>query len=197
MTKSLSRCPSCGGQLKISQYHCSECEIDINGEFEGCIFCNLNDEDRYFALVFLQTGGNIKDVERVMGISYPTVKAKLATLLRNLGVGNGGEAGSPPVDKAAIKAEIKEMKKHLKEKIKGNLHRTLHHKLHGHNKHPGRFSFHLNGDKTEPDSNPDAKEVIDELKAGNIDVAAALRRLRGEKEEKVEDVKEDENHGTD
>ncbi len=200
MKKSLSKCPTCGKQLKISQYHCSECEIDINGEFEGCMFCNLNDEDRYFALVFLQTGGSIKDVERVMGISYPTVKAKLAQLVRNLGLSNGGEPGCcpdddfDPIDKKALKAEIKAVKKRVKEKVRHNLHGAFHDR---HHKHPKRLSFHLNVDETESADKPDAKEVLGELKSGNIDVAAALRRLRGEEKEKVEDVKDEENHGAD
>ena len=189
MKKSLSKCPTCGKHLKISQYHCSECEIDINGEFEGCMFCNLRDEDRYFALVFLQTGGSIKDVERVMGISYPTVKAKLAQLVRNLGLSNGGEPGcyqdddSDAADRASLKAEVRAIKRKVREEVRGNLRRAFHGE---HHRQPKRFSFHLNVDKNESASKPSTKDVIDELKAGNIDVAAALRRLRGEKEETVE-----------
>jgi hypothetical protein len=54
--------------------------INIDGHFAGCSFCRLSDEDRVFALAFLQMEGSIKDMERLMGISYPTVKAKLARL---------------------------------------------------------------------------------------------------------------------
>lgn len=42
----------------------------------------MEDDDRYFCLVFLQCEGSIKDVERVMGISYPTVKGRLERIRR-------------------------------------------------------------------------------------------------------------------
>ena len=183
MKKSLSKCPTCGKQLKISQYHCPECEIDINGEFEGCMFCNLNDEDRYFALVFLQTGGNIKDVERVMGISYPTVKAKLSKLLRNLGVGNGDSAeccagdtekGS---DKHTLRAEIRVMKKGIKEKI----HKKIRDRIHG-GMHRMCIGIDADVEDMKPEDKQHTKDVLADLKAGNIDVASALDQLKGKSE---------------
>ena len=80
MRKHLEKCPACDATLDITSYTCPECGIRIEGCFAGCTFCKLNDEDRLFALVFLQTEGNMKDVERLMGISYPTVKSRLAKL---------------------------------------------------------------------------------------------------------------------
>ncbi len=195
MKKSLSICPTCGGNLKISQYHCPECEIDINGEFDGCMFCNLADEDRYFALVFLQTGGNIRDVERVMGISYPTVKAKLAHLLRSLGVdsdditdnccGTGRIEMEVDVEEDELKAHLKEMKKHLKENIKSHVRQ--------HVRHVGGsgFCFRAGGRVErgeaetvmhgEAPSKEKVDSVITDLKDGKIDVNAALAKLRSKK----------------
>lgn len=81
MTKqreTLSDCPSCDGPLVIRSYRCKGCGTEVSGSFSSCAFCAMGDEDRYFCLVFLQCEGSIKDVERVMGISYPTVKGRLA-----------------------------------------------------------------------------------------------------------------------
>lgn len=89
MKKRLNNCPVCGSNVQIKMYHCSECDTSIEGNFTGCSFCRLNDDDRLFALIFIQTEGNMKDVERVMGISYPTVKARLAKL-------NAALAGDQP-----------------------------------------------------------------------------------------------------
>jgi hypothetical protein len=177
MKKSLSVCPTCGKHLKISQYHCPRCEIDINGEFEGCMFCNLSDEDRYFALVFLQTGGNIKDVERVMGISYPTVKAKLHQLLANLGVGNGccGDERKKVFDKRALKEELKSMKKKLKMKIKHDIHKSFHRQF-----GPAKVHLDVNTKTSGHKERAETRDVLDQLKNGNIDVATALKRLKGE-----------------
>ena len=180
MKKSLSTCPTCGGQLKISQYRCPDCEIDINGEFEGCMFCNLSDEDRYFGLVFLQTGGNIKDVERVMGISYPTVKAKLSKLLRNLGVGNGDSteccAGDTEkgLDRHALRAEIRVMKRGIKEKI----HKKIRDRIHG-GMRQVCIGIEADVEDMKPKDKQQTKGVLADLKAGNIDVATALNRLKG------------------
>jgi hypothetical protein len=84
MKKHLDICPSCCGILEITQYTCPECSVKVEGHFNGCNFCKLSDDDRLFALIFLQTEGNMKDVERLLGISYPTVKARLAKLNASL-----------------------------------------------------------------------------------------------------------------
>jgi hypothetical protein len=80
MKKHLEICPSCCCSLEITRYTCPECAVSIDGHFTGCNFCLLSDDDRLFALIFLQTEGNMKDVERLLGISYPTVKARLSKL---------------------------------------------------------------------------------------------------------------------
>ena len=84
MKNHLNSCPKCASNIKISEYFCPKCRTTIKGDFQGCQFCGLDDEDRLFALVFLQTEGNMKDVERLMGISYPTVKSKLKSINRKL-----------------------------------------------------------------------------------------------------------------
>lgn len=85
MKNHLNYCPKCGSTLKITRYDCPVCSTRMEGEFQGCAFCHLSDEDRLFAHIFIQTEGNMKDVERLMGISYPTVKAKLKNLNNKLG----------------------------------------------------------------------------------------------------------------
>ena len=92
MKNQLSSCPKCDSPLRIARYDCTKCGTRIDGEFTGCSFCRLGDEDRLFALVFIQTEGNMKDVERLMGISYPTVKARLANLNSAL---SGESTGAP------------------------------------------------------------------------------------------------------
>jgi hypothetical protein len=193
MKKNLTLCPSCSGKLKISQYHCSSCGININGEFEGCIFCDLTDEDRYLALVFLQTGGNIRDVERVMGISYPTIKAKLAQLLEHLGVSpeeaNGGrifgdEGEETHHGKFVDHEEIRRFKRELKEKIHGHVHHSIRHAM--------KAAFAPSDENLQPDEksseatgkqDADIKALLNDIKEGKTDVASALKNLRGEKKE--------------
>jgi len=80
MQNHLDACPKCQSHLRITRYDCPVCGSRVEGDFTGCTFCRLSDEDRLFALIFIQTEGNMKDVERVLNISYPTIKARLARL---------------------------------------------------------------------------------------------------------------------
>jgi hypothetical protein len=189
MKKHLVKCPSCSGDLKISQYHCPSCGIDINGEFEGCMFCNLDDEDRYFALVFLQTGGNIRDVERVMGISYPTVKSKLAQLLEHLGVSpEKNHVGSMDEGFARHfgrrhdhRDEVRRIKKGIRDNVHNEVHRSI-------RKAMKSVHIHLEEEGNREDETKDLEvdigTVLSDLKDGRIDVTSALKRLKGEEGEK-------------
>ena len=58
----------------------------MEGRFSGCRFCSLSPEDELFLMTFLKNRGSIKDVERELGISYPTVRAALDSLLDSLGL---------------------------------------------------------------------------------------------------------------
>jgi hypothetical protein len=84
MPEIVTRCPSCRSTLRAVRLHCANCEVAVEGQFDLCPFCRLGDEQRAFALTFLRCRGNIKEVERDMGISYPTVRGKLEDLLRAL-----------------------------------------------------------------------------------------------------------------
>lgn len=84
MKKSIEKCPTCDFPLRITRYSCQHCGTSIEGSFCGCLFCRLSEEERFFAFIFLQTEGNLKDVERLLGISYPTVKARLAKVNSSL-----------------------------------------------------------------------------------------------------------------
>ena len=54
--------------------------------FGACDFCALGDEDREILRVFLSSRGNMKDVERHLGVSYPTARSRFDTLLGRLGL---------------------------------------------------------------------------------------------------------------
>lgn len=84
--KAPSACPVCGGQYETTKLTCSGCKSELSGHFSGCDFCRLNDEEEYFVLTFLKCRGSIKDVEKALGISYPTVRGKLDAVIKKLGL---------------------------------------------------------------------------------------------------------------
>lgn len=79
-------CPVCGGQYETTRLTCSGCNSELSGKFSGCDFCKLTDEEEFFVLTFLKCRGSIKDVEKAMGISYPTVRGKLDAVIKKLGL---------------------------------------------------------------------------------------------------------------
>jgi len=83
--KIVGRCPACGSDLEVTRLQCFNCDTAIEGRFETCRFCLLSREQKEFVEIFLRSRGNIKEVEREMGISYPTVRNRLNQVIEALG----------------------------------------------------------------------------------------------------------------
>lgn len=81
----ISECPVCGKQLNITRMQCTHCHTTIENEFELSSFASLSKEQLRFIEVFLKCRGNIKEVEKVLGVSYPTVRGKLDDIITLLG----------------------------------------------------------------------------------------------------------------
>ncbi|TMD11823.1 MAG: DUF2089 domain-containing protein [Chloroflexi bacterium] len=81
-----STCPVCNHRLATTRLSCPACDTELSGAFTQCEFCVLTDEDREVLRVFLASRGNMKDLERHLGVSYPTARARFDTLLGKLGI---------------------------------------------------------------------------------------------------------------
>jgi len=98
----LGKCPVCGNNTTINKISCSECGTVIEGNFELCKFCRLTAEQKKFIEIFIKCRGNIKEVEKEMKISYPTVKNKLEDAAFALGYKGSYEATEGPSQKEII-----------------------------------------------------------------------------------------------
>lgn len=83
--KAPGQCPVCNHELIVTQLNCTFCSTKLEGEFTSCKFCRLPGEQRDFIEVFIKCRGNIKDVEKELGISYPTVRNRLDAAIEALG----------------------------------------------------------------------------------------------------------------
>lgn len=81
----LGKCPVCGNRLAVTSLHCHQCDTSVHGNFELCKMCRLTKEQQRFVEVFVASRGNIKEVERVLGVSYPTVRSRLDGVIEALG----------------------------------------------------------------------------------------------------------------
>ena len=88
----IATCPICSGELAVTRLHCRSCGTTLEGDFNVGRFARLSREQ--FALLesFLRSKGNLKEMERELGISYPTVRARVDALLRALGLGDDESA---------------------------------------------------------------------------------------------------------
>ncbi|NOX97074.1 MAG: DUF2089 domain-containing protein [Nitrospirae bacterium] len=78
-------CPACGSILKIVRLQCKNCSTTIEGEFSTPLLARLNSEQQRFVQVFIKARGSIKEVEKELGVSYPTVCKKLDEIGKILG----------------------------------------------------------------------------------------------------------------
>ena len=80
-----TRCPVTGGPLEVTRLECPESGVTIEGRFTPNEFALLSAEHLEFLRLFLRVRGNLKEVERILGVSYPTVRVRFDGMLRSLG----------------------------------------------------------------------------------------------------------------
>ena len=85
LNKVISRCPVCNHELTVARLQCDSCDTVIENHFRLSKFDYLSDEELYFTETFIRCRGNIKEVEKELGISYPTVRSKLDAVIKALG----------------------------------------------------------------------------------------------------------------
>ena len=81
-----AQCPVCGGDVTITAYECDRCDSRTVGRFVPCEFCSLSAEQVLLVKLFLKLRGNIRDMEKEMGLSYPTIRNRLEEVCVALGL---------------------------------------------------------------------------------------------------------------
>lgn len=111
-------CPVCSSRLTLTRLSCPSCDTELSGGFATCEFCVLADDDRDVLRVFLASRGNMKELERHLGVSYPTARARFDGLLNKLGIDRPSAQAAPSrvelmEQVARGEIEIEEALKHL------------------------------------------------------------------------------------
>ena len=99
----ISICPVCAGELAVTRLNCRSCGTTLEGEFTVGRFGRLTREQLTLLESFLRSRGNLRDMERELGISYPTVRGRVEALVRALGFGPR-EGSDEAADEAAAAA---------------------------------------------------------------------------------------------
>jgi len=83
----ISTCPVCSGELAVTRLRCRTCGTTLEGDFSVGRFARLDRDQLALLESFLRSRGNLREMERELGISYPTVRSRVEALVRSLGFG--------------------------------------------------------------------------------------------------------------
>ncbi len=106
------QCPVCSQELHVTRLQCRNCGTGIDGRFRLDRFARLSGDQLGFLEVFIKNRGIIKDVEAELGISYPTVRARLDEVIRALGFPAANEDGLRP-------SQAREERRQILEALRG------------------------------------------------------------------------------
>lgn len=87
----ISTCPVCSKELAVTRLNCRACGTTLEGDFSVGRFGRLSRDQLTLLESFLRSRGNLRDMERELGISYPTVRGRVEALVRALGFGARGD----------------------------------------------------------------------------------------------------------
>lgn len=118
----ISTCPVCEGELQVTRLQCRTCGTAIEGQFNVGRFGRLSREQMSLLEAFLRARGNLRELERELGLSYPTVRNRVEALIRALGLGGEGDASLAAGTDAARPGVAPEARRRVLERLaKGEL----------------------------------------------------------------------------
>ncbi|GAA3639910.1 DUF2089 domain-containing protein [Microlunatus ginsengisoli] len=105
-----SDCPVCGEHLSVTRLGCTSCGTELAGMFAACPFCSLGSAELDLLRVFLTSRGNLREVEKHLGVSYPTARQRFGEVLVRLGLaeepGPSAPAAAPPASAPKTRDQI-------------------------------------------------------------------------------------------
>jgi hypothetical protein len=113
----ISTCPVCASELAVTRLHCRACGTTLEGEFSVGRFGRLGKEQLALLESFLRSRGNLLDMERELGISYPTVRSRVEALVRALGFGPRDGAEDPDDATPTAAADLSAARQSILERL--------------------------------------------------------------------------------
>jgi hypothetical protein len=81
---------------------CADCGLEVTTRYASNEFADLEPDQLHLLRIFVLCEGHIRDMEAALGVSYPTVKARLQALRARLGLaGDVKDKGDPPPESPA------------------------------------------------------------------------------------------------
>jgi hypothetical protein len=84
MAKMVVTCPSCRGPLRVTRLACEACGTNLDGQFDIPPLLQLSPEDLAFVSEFVRASGSLKEMAKLQGSSYPTVRNRLDQIIARI-----------------------------------------------------------------------------------------------------------------
>jgi hypothetical protein len=81
-----SNCPVCDESMRVKTLQCPSCDTEVNGDFGIQPLLSLSGDDADFLMLFLKARGNLSEMAKILGISYPTVRVRFEEFLKKVGI---------------------------------------------------------------------------------------------------------------
>jgi hypothetical protein len=168
-----SQCPVCKSKLLVTRLECSSCGTEVTGTFGLGRLATTPEPHASLLEMFLRVRGNVKEMERELGLSYPTVRARLEEAFEAAGYGRSNERSTSPGEpgwpgpeleeriRAQVDRGLAQVERHLADMDLGGLSRRR---------------------ARNTDSAPRRADILDRLERGEISAEEATALLRSLKE---------------
>lgn len=98
MSQLVTECPACRGALRVTRLGCDRCGTQLEGNFTLPSLLRLDGDELAFVLMFVKASGSLKEVARLRGQSYPTIRNRLDQIIAKL----EAETRDPDAERHAV-----------------------------------------------------------------------------------------------
>jgi hypothetical protein len=168
-----SECPVCKSKLLVTRLECSSCGTEVTGAFGLGRLATTPEPHASLLEMFLRVRGNVKEMERELGLSYPTVRARLEEAFEAAGYGRSNDRADSAGGSAWHGGSLEER---IRAQVDAGM-AEVERQLAGMNQGLRRRRGPANGDAAKQRS-----EILDRLERGEISADEAATLLRQLKE---------------
>ncbi len=161
MRKILEECPSCGGALEVTEVQCTRCDTQIRARYSPGDFSSLSEEQSTFLRIFVTSRGNLSEVEKRLGVSYPTVRAKLDEVIARLDTADAPQPAKRP-----------------EPGFGGELHRIVHEAMQSFRQHPNEADQPMPSGASRNAGSMDRRAILDAVARGELSAADGMEQIR-------------------
>lgn len=87
-------CPACNCRLKVKSLVCDECDTEIQGQYELPPLASLCPDDQSFIADFMKASGSLKEMAKLLELSYPTVRNRLDEIIERVKIAENSDTNN-------------------------------------------------------------------------------------------------------